>query len=579
MMILKTEERTIKDNYLLYGEQMENILDFFRENEEAFIVYVVEQRFATGRGLDYFKSFKGKPNLIDSNIKIRRLLRHIIFWISRHVPSIGTVIGTCFGGQVTALNIADVICALSKLFSVESHQAAGPDVIDPIIIEEGNVFSRYLTQLVNLHKESILRPTIIVILRDNDFERAKKILSECPDGTCLKLIRNSGESTIYRVVNSGAENVDDFIDSYSRQCFNTCSNTKRDILLNEVWQQQSIVHRFAPSLMKERASLICDEKKIVRDDITDMIQSLRIYPYKNEDERKLCETFLVTALLNQIFCHDNGGTSILDALDYARDVGNSLLLAQVYRYAHFIPNIKHDEEIDLLKQAKNILEKNQMMDQAIYCQNNILVRQFETDNVSIRAFRELKQQATYDVPGLVGMSHIYNNVGVAQLMCGFPEDAITSFDAGLDYARSEERVVQRLALLTNRLIAYSYNYIKIPEEDFYRILNLIRDGMARLNLPFLSARYVMNTIVVAYRQSPDFGKFLLERYRVYNLVQQAFDSNKFGTGQLFLQISRMKECDILKKVTISSTLTSVTGMQKRFIEDTGFNPVFFSTWI
>ena len=74
------------------------------------------------------------------------------------------------------------------------------------------------------------------------------------------------------------------------------------------------------------------------------------------------------------------------------------------------------------------------------------------------------------------MSHIYNNVGVAQLMCGFPEDAITSFDAGLDYARSEERVVQRLALLTNRLIAYSYNYIKIPEEDFYRILNLIRDG-------------------------------------------------------------------------------------------------------
>lgn len=48
-MILKSEERKIKDNYLLYGEQMENILDFFRENEEAFIVYVVEQRFATGQ--------------------------------------------------------------------------------------------------------------------------------------------------------------------------------------------------------------------------------------------------------------------------------------------------------------------------------------------------------------------------------------------------------------------------------------------------------------------------------------------------------------------------------------------------
>ena len=50
--------------------------------------------------------------------------------------------------------------------------------------------------------------------------------------------------------------------------------------------------------------------------------------------------FLVTALLNQIFCHDNGGTSILDALDYARDVGNPLLLAQVYRYAHFYSKYK-----------------------------------------------------------------------------------------------------------------------------------------------------------------------------------------------------------------------------------------------
>lgn len=125
-MILKTEERTIKDNYLLYGEQMENILDFFRENEEAFIVYVVEQRFATGRGLDYFKSFKGKPNLIDSNIKIRRLLRHIIFWISRHVPSIGTVIGTCFGGQVTALNIANAQCTTLCVCLIRRHHRVKP---------------------------------------------------------------------------------------------------------------------------------------------------------------------------------------------------------------------------------------------------------------------------------------------------------------------------------------------------------------------------------------------------------------------------------------------------------------------
>ena len=43
---------------------MEDIRDFFKEQEEAFTIYVVEQRFVTGRGSDYFRSFKGKPNYI-----------------------------------------------------------------------------------------------------------------------------------------------------------------------------------------------------------------------------------------------------------------------------------------------------------------------------------------------------------------------------------------------------------------------------------------------------------------------------------------------------------------------------------
>lgn len=127
---------------------MEDVCKFFCENEEAFTVYVVEQRFALGRGHEYFKSFKGKNNPIDSDIKWEKLLHRIVSWMSKNIPEIGSLIGCCFGSQVTSLNIADIISCLSKLFGVELHQAAGPYAIDPIIIEEGNVLPQYVTKLI-----------------------------------------------------------------------------------------------------------------------------------------------------------------------------------------------------------------------------------------------------------------------------------------------------------------------------------------------------------------------------------------------------------------------------------------------
>ena len=36
-------------------------IDFFKETGEVFTVYVVDRQFSIGRGLEYFKSFKGKP--------------------------------------------------------------------------------------------------------------------------------------------------------------------------------------------------------------------------------------------------------------------------------------------------------------------------------------------------------------------------------------------------------------------------------------------------------------------------------------------------------------------------------------
>ena len=56
----------------------ENITSFFQESEYGFMVFVVEQRFAVGRGAEYFRSFKGKENLIDTNRKMRKRISNIL---------------------------------------------------------------------------------------------------------------------------------------------------------------------------------------------------------------------------------------------------------------------------------------------------------------------------------------------------------------------------------------------------------------------------------------------------------------------------------------------------------------------
>ena len=143
----------------------------------------------------------------------KTVIMKIHSWIDKKIPSIADLIKISFG-EITTVNIVDLVVALTKLFTVQEHQAAGPNVIDPIIVQEGKVLKKYINQLVNLYQNSILMPAIIILLQDNDFDRAKKILSECPNGIYIKFIRNKGKCELYKVVNTGAENIIEFINSF-----------------------------------------------------------------------------------------------------------------------------------------------------------------------------------------------------------------------------------------------------------------------------------------------------------------------------------------------------------------------------
>ena len=61
-------------------------------------------------------------------------------------------------------------------------------------------------------------------------------------GLNVKLIRNSGETEIFKIINTGALDVSGFLDAFSRHCFSTCSQTKRSVLINNEWSNNSIAN-------------------------------------------------------------------------------------------------------------------------------------------------------------------------------------------------------------------------------------------------------------------------------------------------------------------------------------------------
>ncbi len=560
---------------------MDNIEKLFCQDGNVFTIFVVEQRFVVSQGRDYFHSYLNTPNYLDTDKKIRKNILRVVETTEQSVAPVEKLI-SIFRSGLSRLSIVDAITSLCKLYTVYEHQAVGPEVIDPIILQEGKISKQALTRIIHKNKDSILRPAIIVLLKDNDFDRAKKLLSECPHGINVKMIHNDGINETYQIVNCGASDINSFLDSFASQCYSTCSQTKRNILLNDDWKKDTIVEQYSPLLFKFRSSLLQDEKDDIRQELSALIETISQAHGALDGEEKIIRSFECISKLFRVFCNDAGGQDILDALELAKTIQNETLLAHVYRYAEFFPNCTESEKNEFYKEGYQIFRKNKMDDHAIYCKNNMLIQQFYTGRVRVEEFREMLEEAVNNVPGMVGLSHIYNNVGVAHLYCGNAAEAVVCFEKGLDYARY--RIVQNLALESNKMIAESYSCSNVSESRMRYLLRRIFDGMGVKKMPFLSADFALNVLSVAYHQSQKFGQELLNIMPIKGLVEASFSANIMGSGERLLLLQYLdahygSAFPLLQNCKIPSHLTTPSGKRMDFILRYGYNPFEFNTWL
>lgn len=558
------------------------VIDLFSEHIETFTIYVVERKFTLNRGREFFKKYSDKEHFISDDDKLKKHLSKILSWIQKKIPDVATLTKNVITVKTTpsTSGIVDIITSLNKLFTVTEHQAVGPEVIDPIIIDELNISPKYIAELVSLYKESIIQPAIIIILKDNDFERAKKLLSNCPHNTNVKFIRNNGESVIYKIINSGAENIDDFVDAFSRQCFSTCSKTDRNILLNSNWGEENFIKSITPYFFKVRTNLLYDEKEEALTDVNYILNRIIMERSIPNNNSSILSSLEIIAKLNRIYCCDQSGSDILDALELQRSLDIDLVKAYIYRFAHFIPGIDRNRQKELLLEATQIFEDNNVADHAMYCENNYLVHSFYSNRVQAREFRDLQQRAVYEVPGMVGMSIIFNNVGVAYLYNREYSEALTYFRKGLDY--SKERMVQRIGLQSNILITKASAYEKIDEKEIRIFLETVLANFSSRYLPFIAANYIMNILSIALEQHNELGKEIFHNPKVQNIISSALKNNTLGSGSLIRQIIKMQskftELD-LSIYTKPVNVSSISGTREEFIMEKGYNPIIFNAWL
>ena len=542
-------------------------------------VNIVTYTFRMKYGKKYFEKFLTTPHYMSSSHKLRNYWNKTINLIRTKQTNIIELVQTLENSDNIKKSV--VFETLSMLLQIIPAIAVNIEVLDPIIIEINKDTLKTASKIVNNFKSSPIRPIIILLLDKNTSSTViEEILKKLPIDLKVAIHKDSGETEVITVLNNiGADSVEDFMDSYSSQCFCTCCHTKQSILIRDM-KESNIVSILSTLLIKCHSYLLQDNKKSAQEDIK-YIHSLLTHSYIESD---LLKMFTCILSLYNVYATDKGGTSILTAINLSRELNNPLMEAFVDRFAHFIPNTSYKEKSEILLKASEIFNKKNVFDHKIYCINNMLTYSFYSESLDTRKFNDLLGEATSNVPGLAGMSILYNNAGTAELYNRNPDIALIRYKEGLDYARANNRPAQRIGLMGNIIITESLLGIKHDSQYFIRGFNDIINMPNTQNLPFIQVNGMMNFLASAiFEKNFEAVKEITTSQNFKEVLIRSLRDNEMGTGSLIEQLNVLLKksqghlnFDYLK---CPSHHSIISGIRHNYISENGFNPAIGNAWL
>ena len=189
-------------------------------------VNIVTYTFRMKYGKKYFEKFLTTPHYMSSSHKLRNYWNKTINLIRTKQTNIMELAQTLEKSDNIKKSV--LFETLSMLLQIIPAIAVNIEVLDPIIIEINKDTLKTASKIVNNFKSSPIRPIIILLLDKNTSSAViEEILKKLPIDLKVAIHKDSGETEVITVLNNiGADSVEDFMDSYSSQCFCTCCHTK-----------------------------------------------------------------------------------------------------------------------------------------------------------------------------------------------------------------------------------------------------------------------------------------------------------------------------------------------------------------
>ncbi|MDE7168154.1 MAG: hypothetical protein K2O28_04820 [Clostridia bacterium] len=542
-------------------------------------VNIVSYGFRIKYCKDYLAKYQGTKNYISSGNTIKNLFMRSMYKIRKNQDSIDGLIKDLDSSRDIKISI--LLRIIAKLIQILPSVAVGPEILDPIIIEINEGTLSTVHKVVANYASSPIRPVIILLLDDkSDSDKIFDILKKLPINLKVAIHDDWGNTEVKTIlVNCGAENLNEFLEAYASQCFYTCGNTDREIIINNV-EEGDELNLLNCLFMKSHSSLLIDDKISAKEDIEKINQQLE----RSQLSQKLLSLFKCINSLNGVFATDFGGNNILNALNYSKEINDPLITAFVNRFAHFFPNTTYSQKAQILNSAADEFNKRKMIDHKLYCKNNALTYSYYTNSLDIGKFKSMLSEAVVNVPGLTGMSILYNNVGTAELYNRNPFEALANYQIGLDNATALNRPSQRIGLIGNIAIAETLLGKKHSTDYFVNAKNSIIHMPNTKSMPFIQINGLMNILAVAlYENNIEAVRDISTDNNFKEILKKSLLPTNMGTGSLVTQLNVLSQkgngvLDFNNLIT-PQKLTRISGLRHDYILENGFNPAIGNAWL
>ena len=504
------------------------------------------------------RHFRGEEELQKESYRLRDLSGSTVFQRVRYA------IGKIFGG--IAIGPAEYPMEIT-FASNQSKFAVRDDSVGEIVrIDENELSASTLAKFLDAYAPLPMeqRPLILIETHEPETDIDNR-LRKVPDE--FEFLRLGDHGALEKVIVSRlpCTSVSDLVDHYAENSFSPIARMTMDELGSAIPADTELANRFATKLFHLRSvATECGKFETL-----DLARALLVELERrstSELSGDLAPVLLATKLFTNLwllYCEEGPKELLDNSMAIAAHFGDELMQAHCLRMINIVK--PHDSFTNHCShRAAKIFFQHGAFDYANYCINNALVGKFYTDESSASDFSDVINGSAEVIAGFRGLAIMMSNAGVAHMIDGDHQSAITWFERAKRHASWP---LHRFGIEVNLLIA---KFLEGDDPDGDALVKLARAITRQIDkrYKYQIANLLLNIRLLAQRQ----------REAAEELTRILAETRLLEDGVVLKDHTTLRALAAHLKL-VEGYHGERTGLRGKFIERYAFVPIFHHTWL